>query len=97
MSLSPSAAYTPRASLSVGGNRGSAAILLTDTAAQLCAALFDRRGYPAPLLFSTGVHSGQKRNREEAAGRSQRLREHERGRLMAIFALTGYAREFGFF
>jgi hypothetical protein len=33
-------------SLSVGGNRGSAAILLTDTAAQLCAALFDRRDYP---------------------------------------------------
>jgi hypothetical protein len=40
-------AYTPRASLSVGGNRGSAAILLTDTAAQLCAAFFDRPGYPA--------------------------------------------------
>ena len=42
------AAYTPRASLSVGGYRGSAAILLTDTAAQLCAALFDRPAYPAP-------------------------------------------------
>jgi hypothetical protein len=35
-------------SLSVGGNRGFAAILLTDTAAQLCAACFDRPGYPAP-------------------------------------------------
>ncbi|MEI6494106.1 MAG: hypothetical protein WCO94_16295, partial [Verrucomicrobiota bacterium] len=42
------AAYTPRASLSVGGYRGSAAILLTDTAAQLCAAFFDRPAYPAP-------------------------------------------------
>ena len=41
-------AYTPRASLSVGGYRGFAAILLTDTAAQLCAAFFDRPGYPAP-------------------------------------------------
>jgi hypothetical protein len=41
-------AYTPRASLSVGGNRGSAAILQADTAAQLCAAFFDRPGYPAP-------------------------------------------------
>jgi hypothetical protein len=41
-------AYTPRASLSVGGNRGFAAIVLTDTAAQLCAAFFDRPGYPAP-------------------------------------------------
>ena len=40
-------AYTPRASPSVGGNRGSAAILLTDIAAQLCAAFFDRPGYPA--------------------------------------------------
>jgi hypothetical protein len=42
------AAYTPRASLSVGGYRGSAAILLTDTAAQLSAAFFDRPAYPAP-------------------------------------------------
>jgi porphobilinogen synthase len=41
-------AYTPRASLSVGGYRGFAAILLADTAAQLCAAFFDRPGYPAP-------------------------------------------------
>jgi predicted DNA-binding protein (UPF0251 family) len=41
-------AYTPHASLSVGGYRGFAAILLTDTAAQLCAAFFDRPGYPAP-------------------------------------------------
>ena len=40
-------AYTPRASLSVGGNHGSAAILLTDNAAELCAAFFDRPGYPA--------------------------------------------------
>lgn len=37
------AAETPRASLSVGGNRGSVAIFLTDTAAQLCAAFFNRR------------------------------------------------------
>jgi len=29
-------------------NRGFAAIVLTDTAAQLCAAFFDRPGYPAP-------------------------------------------------
>jgi hypothetical protein len=41
-------AYTPRASLSVGAYRGSAAILLTDTAAQLCAVFFERPGYPAP-------------------------------------------------
>jgi hypothetical protein len=41
------AAYTPRASLSVGGNRGFAAILRTGTTAQLCAAFFDRPGYPA--------------------------------------------------
>jgi len=49
-------AYTPRASLSVGGNRGAAAILLADIAAQLCAAFSDRPGYPAALHFSTGVH-----------------------------------------
>ena len=30
-----------------GENRGSAAILLTDTAAQLCGAFFDRPSYPA--------------------------------------------------
>jgi len=41
------AASTPRASLSERGNRGSAAIVLTDNTAQLCAALFDRPGYPA--------------------------------------------------
>jgi len=36
------AASTPRASLSERGNRGSAAIVLTDNTAQLYAALFDR-------------------------------------------------------
>ena len=41
------AAYTPCASLSVGGNRGFAAILRSGTTAQLCAAFFDRTGYPA--------------------------------------------------
>jgi hypothetical protein len=33
-------------------------------------------------------------NREEAAGSSQRLRERERRRLMAIFALNEYAGDF---
>lgn len=36
-----------RAPIGSGGNRGSAVILLTDTAAQLGAAFFDRPGYPA--------------------------------------------------
>jgi hypothetical protein len=52
-------AYTPRASLSVGGNRGSAAILQTDTAAQLCAAFFDRPGYPAARCSFRPAFTGQ--------------------------------------
>jgi len=49
------AAYTPRASLSERRNRGSAAIVLADNTAQLCAALFDRPDDPADVLHRGGV------------------------------------------
>jgi hypothetical protein len=64
------AAYTPRAPLSVGGNRGSAAILLTDTDARLCAALFDRRDYPprAALFDRRSQHGSGGRIRSAHAG-----------------------------
>jgi len=44
----------------VGGNRGSAAILLIDTAAQLCAAFFDRPGYPAPRCTFRPAFTGER-------------------------------------
>ena len=51
--------------LLVGGNRGFAAILLPDTAAKLCAAFFDRPGYPAarctfrPAFTNDGFSRGK--------------------------------------
>jgi hypothetical protein len=69
---------------------GSGAILLTDTAAQLCAALFDRRDYPPrAALFDRRSHPEAT---DDFEGRVQRLWQHvktayfsveEHGRLRA--------------